>query len=180
MAPAGRAARGGSGRAGIAAARALNLRRNLPAPRRVSTFMDRTYLDFNRSLIDDIRAHAGQPSGGPFKGRNMVILTTRGAKSGEIRENPLVYSTDGDKIVIIASKGGAPTHPSWYHNLVAHPDVTVEIGGEKFKAHAHVAGDAEYERLYQQHASLNPAFHDYRKKTSRKIPVVVLEKLGKG
>ena len=135
-----------------------------------------SYHDFNRNLIEDIRAHEGKPTSGPFVGRHMIILTTKGAKSGEKRENPLVYTRDGDHYVIIASKGGAPTHPNWYHNLVKHPDVTAEVLGEKFKAHARVADGDEYERLYNRHADQNPAFHDYRKKTSRKIPVVVLER----
>ncbi len=110
-------------------------------------------------------------------GRDVLILTTNGAKSGETRENPLVYTRDGNHYLIVASKGGAPTHPAWYHNLVAHPEVTVEVGGEKFKARAHVADGDEYERLYQHHAGINPNFHEYRQKTSRKIPVIVLERI---
>jgi deazaflavin-dependent oxidoreductase (nitroreductase family) len=106
-----------------------------------------------------------------------LILTTTGAKSGEVRENPLVYTRDGNHLVIVASKGGAPTHPAWYHNLVTHPDVTVEVGTDKFKARAHVPQGEEYERLYTQHADINPTFHEYRKKTSRKIPVIVLERI---
>jgi len=129
--------------------------------------MSSTFNDFNRALIQDLRTNAGKASGGPFLGRDLVILTTRGARSGEKRENPLVYTRDGDNY--------APTHPNWYHNLLAHPDVTVELGGEEFKAHARVADDAEYERLYQNHAKYMPAFNDYRQKTSRKIPVVILE-----
>lgn len=140
--------------------------------------MATSFGDFNRNLIADLRANRGHASGGPFKGRDLVILTTKGAKSGEPRETPLVYSKDGEKIVIIASKGGAPTHPSWYHNLRAHPDVTIEIHGERLKARAHVADGEEYERLYKQHADINPSFHEYRTKTTRKIPVVVLEKVG--
>lgn len=136
-----------------------------------------SYQDFNRNLISDIRAHGGKPTSGPFVGRDMIILTTKGAKSGETRENPLVYTRDNDHYVIVASKGGAPTHPNWFHNLVKHPDVTAEVLGEKFKARAKVAQGDEYERLYNQHADKNPAFHDYRKKTSRKIPVIVLERL---
>ncbi len=80
-------------------------------------------------------------------------------------------------MVIVASKGGAPTHPSWYHNLVKHPEVTIERGKEKFKARAKVVDGDEYERLYTQHADINPGFHDYRKKTTRKIPVIVLERV---
>ncbi|HLZ93960.1 MAG TPA: nitroreductase family deazaflavin-dependent oxidoreductase [Candidatus Dormibacteraeota bacterium] len=136
-----------------------------------------SYGDFNRNLIEDLRAHHGRASSGPFQGRDVLILTTRGAKSGRTRENPLVYTRDGEDYVIVASKGGAPTHPSWYLNLREHPDVTVEVGDEKFEARARVIdSDEDYERLYHHHASVNPTFHDYRKKTTRKIPVVVLER----
>jgi deazaflavin-dependent oxidoreductase (nitroreductase family) len=143
----------------------------------VSSLMSSTYQDFNRTLIQHLRANGGKAPAGPFEGRDLVILTTKGAKSGAVRESPVVYSRDGDKYVIVASKSGAPTNPNWYHNLLAHPEVTVEIGGQKFKAHARVAGDVEYERLYQNHAKNMAAFNDYRKKTTRKIPVVILEKL---
>jgi len=135
-----------------------------------------SFADFNRNLIADMRAHEGKPTSGPFLGRDVLILTTQGAKSGEARENPLVYTRDGDHYVIVASKGGAPTHPAWYHNLVAHPDVSVEVKGETFKAHAHIPQSDEYERLYQAHAEINPTFHQYRKNTTRRIPVVVLER----
>ncbi len=134
-----------------------------------------SFANFNRDLIADLRTHGGKATSGPFLGRDVLILTTKGARSGEIRENPLVYTRDGDHYVIVASKGGAPTNPSWFHNLVAHPDVTVEVLGDKFKAHAHVPKGEEYERLYQQHASINPNFHQYRKNTTRQIPVIVLE-----
>jgi deazaflavin-dependent oxidoreductase (nitroreductase family) len=137
-----------------------------------------TFGDFNRTLVEDFRAHHGHATSGPFVGRNLLILTTKGARSKEDRTTPLVYTRDGDRYVIVASKGGAPTHPHWFHNLRTHPDVTVEVGDEKFKAHASVVDGDDYERLYQHHASINPGFHDYRKKTTRKIPVVVLEKIG--
>lgn len=136
-----------------------------------------TFGDFNRGLVEDIRKH-GKPTGGPFLGRDVLILTTKGAKSGETRVNPLVYTKDGDKLVIVASKGGAPTHPSWYHNLTKHPEVTVELGHDKFQARAHVVAGDEYDRLFQNHADINPGFHDYKKKTTRKMPVVVLERIG--
>ena len=141
------------------------------------TLMSTSFQDFNRNLIKDLREHGGKARSGPFLGRDVLILTTTGAKSGEVRETPLVYSRDGDRHVIIASKGGAPTHPSWYHNLVANPDVKLEVGGEKFSARAYPAQDEDYERLYQQHAAVSPAFNEYRQKTSRKIPVVVLERI---
>jgi deazaflavin-dependent oxidoreductase (nitroreductase family) len=138
--------------------------------------MSTSFQDFNRDLIKDLRTN-GKATSGPFEGRHVLILTTKGAKSGEVRETPLVYTRDGNHYVIVASKGGAPTHPSWYHNLVKHPEVTIELGKEKFSARAHIADGDEYERLYTQHADINPGFHDYRKKTTRKIPVVVLERI---
>ncbi len=133
--------------------------------------------DFNRNLIADLRAHHGQATSGPFMGRDVLILTTKGARSGEVRETPLVYTRDGHHYVIVASKGGAPTHPSWFHNLQKHPEVTLEVGDDKFKARASVIDGDDYERLYQHHASINPGFHEYRTKTTRKIPVIVLERL---
>jgi deazaflavin-dependent oxidoreductase (nitroreductase family) len=137
-----------------------------------------SYNDFNRNLIEDLRANRGKATSGPFMGRDVLILTTKGAKSGEKRETPIVYTRDGEKYVIIASKGGAPTNPGWYHNLKQHPEVTIEVGGTSLKARAQVIdSEDEYERLYHHHASINPGFHDYRKKTSRKIPVIVLEKV---
>jgi deazaflavin-dependent oxidoreductase (nitroreductase family) len=138
--------------------------------------MSTSFQDFNRGLINDLRTN-GKPTSGPFLGREVLILTTKGARSGDVRETPLVYTRDGDHYVIVASKGGAPTHPSWYHNLVKHPEVTIELGKEKFRAQAHIADGEEYERLYTQHADINPGFHDYRKKTTRKIPVIVLERI---
>jgi deazaflavin-dependent oxidoreductase (nitroreductase family) len=144
---------------------------------RVCQFMGSTYQDFTRKLIEHLRANRGKAPAGPFEGRDLVILTTKGAKSGAVHESPVVYSRDGDKYVIVASKSGAPTNPNWYHNLLAHPEITVEIGGEKFKARAREAGDDEYERLYQNHAKNMPAFNDYRKKTTRKIPVMILERV---
>ena len=136
-----------------------------------------SYGDFNKNLIADMRANRGKATSGPFHGRDVLILTTTGTKSGEVRESPVVYTRDGDRYVVVASKGGAPTNPSWYHNLRTHPEVTVEVGGEKFKARANVIDGDDYERLYKQHADINPNFHEYRERTSRKIPVIVLERL---
>jgi deazaflavin-dependent oxidoreductase (nitroreductase family) len=136
------------------------------------------YRDFNRQLMADLRANRGRATDGPFKGGSLLILTTKGAKSGEPREHPLAYSRDGERHVVVASKGGAPTNPAWYHNLVTNPIVTVEVEGEKFDAKANVVDeDDEYERLYAQHAKRMPGFNDYRRRTSRKIPVIVLERL---
>ena len=106
----------------------------------------------------------------------MILITHTGAKSGTTYTTPLVYTRDGDRYVIIASKGGAPAHPHWFRNLVANPDVTVEVGTERFPARARVAEGDERARLYRAQADLMPNFDDYAKATSREIPVVVLER----
>ena len=131
--------------------------------------------DFNNNVIAEFRANGGKV-GGPFAGSPMLLLTTTGAKSGQLRTTPLVHTMDGDRIVIIASKGGAPTNPDWYHNLVANPIATVEIGTGKFQARARVAEGEERQRLYNQQAALMPGFAEYQKKTTRQIPVVILER----
>lgn len=134
--------------------------------------------DFNRNLVQDVRSN-GRPTSGPFLGREVLVLTTRGARSGATRETPLVFRAEGDDLVVVASKGGAPSHPSWYHNLVANPDVVVEFGHRRIPARARVVEDeAEYERLYSAHVQMAPTFAEYRRKTSRRIPVVVLEPAG--
>lgn len=133
---------------------------------------------FNDDLIADFRAH-GKVTKGPFLGRDVLLLTTKGAKSGLERTSPLVYSRDGERLVVIASKGGAPTNPGWFHNLKADPIVNVELGGERFAARANEARpESERRRLYDQHAVKNPGFKDYEKKTTRRIPAVTLERIG--
>lgn len=132
---------------------------------------------WNESIIEQFRANAGKMTSGPFAGRSLLLLTTKGAKSGREQTSPVVYSRDGDRIVVIASKGGAPTHPAWYHNLRANPEVSIELGDEKFRARASVAPDTERRRLYDQHARPMPQFLEYEKKTTRKIPVVLLERI---
>jgi deazaflavin-dependent oxidoreductase (nitroreductase family) len=131
---------------------------------------------FNQALIDEFRSNAGQVTG-MFGGAPLVLITTTGAKSGKRRTTPIVYTTDdAGNVVIIASKGGAPTSPDWFHNLVAHPEVTVELPTEKYEAKARVAEEPERERLYRAQAALMPNFAEYEKATTRKIPVVVLER----
>jgi deazaflavin-dependent oxidoreductase (nitroreductase family) len=133
--------------------------------------------DWNRGLVEDMRAH-GKVTKGPFVGRDVLLITTKGAKTGIERTTPVVFHRDGNKLVIVASKGGAPTNPAWYHNLRANPVVTIETGGETFKARAVVAKpEAERRRLYDQHSAINPGFKDYEKKTTRRIPVISLERL---
>ena len=133
--------------------------------------------EFNRRVIEEFRTNSGKV-GGPFAGASMILLTTKGAKSGRTYTTPLVYSRDGDRIVIIASKAGAPKNPDWYHNLVANPVITVEVGTEKFQAKARVTSGAERERLYNAQAAQMPVFNEYRQKTKRDIPVFVLERIG--
>lgn len=136
-----------------------------------------SFQDFNKKLIADLRANKGKPTSGPFVGRPVLILSTTGAKSGAARSTPLVYGRDGERYIIIASMGGAPTNPSWFHNLVANPIVTVEVEGEAFKARATVAPEPERRRLYDKQAAKNPGFAEYEKKTTRTIPVVTLERV---
>ena len=131
----------------------------------------------NVAVIAEFRANDGVV-GGRYAGRPMMLLTTTGAKSGVERVTPLNYSADGDRIVVIASRGGTPTHPDWYRNLVANPEVTVEVGTEKYRARARTAEEPERTRLFDQQAALMPFFDEYRKQvTAREIPVVVFERL---
>lgn len=132
--------------------------------------------EFNQRVIEEFRTNGGKV-GGPFAGASMILLTTKGAKSGKTYTTPLVYTRDGDRIVIIASKAGAPKNPDWYHNLVANPVVTVEVGTEKFSARAAVTSGAERERLFNAQAAMMPVFNEYRQKTTRQIPVFVLERV---
>jgi deazaflavin-dependent oxidoreductase (nitroreductase family) len=133
--------------------------------------------DFNQSLIEEFRANGGKVTG-TFANRPLLLLTTTGAKSGRRLTIPLVYTTDGDDLVVIASKGGAPTNPDWYHNLVAHPEATVELPGETFHVRATFPRGEERERLFDQHAERMPIFQEYQGRTTRQIPVVVLERIG--
>jgi deazaflavin-dependent oxidoreductase (nitroreductase family) len=138
--------------------------------------MSTDFATFNRNLIDHFRANSGEIKEGMFKGAPIVLLTTKGARSGATYTTPLVYTRDGERLVIIASKGGAPTNPAWFHNLVANPDVTIEVGPEKYEAKAVVAEGEERDRLFEAQAALMPNFAEYQKNTTRLIPVVVLER----
>lgn len=131
--------------------------------------------DFNQRIIAEFRANEGVV-GAPFAGAPMLLLTTTGAKSGHRRTTPLVYLPDGGRWVIIASKGGAPQNPGWYHNLVAHPETTIEVGTETIPVTAREVRGAERDRLYAEQARLRPAFGEYQAKTTRTIPVVALER----
>lgn len=133
--------------------------------------------DFNRGIIDEFRANGGRV-GGRFDGAPMLILHTTGAKSGAERENPLVYARRGDDVVVFASKAGAPTHPAWYLNLVANPDASIEIGTETRQVRARVAEGDERDEIWSRQKAAMPGFAEYEQKTSREIPVVILEAAG--
>jgi deazaflavin-dependent oxidoreductase (nitroreductase family) len=132
--------------------------------------------DFNRGIIEEFRANHGKVGGG-FDGASLVLLTTTGAKTGTQRVNPLATLAQNDTLYVFASKGGAPTDPDWYRNLVAHPDVEVEYGDEKFPAVARVVTGAERDRIFAVQKERMPGFADYEKGTSRVIPVVELRRL---
>jgi deazaflavin-dependent oxidoreductase (nitroreductase family) len=131
---------------------------------------------FNQQIIDEFRANGGKVTG-MFAGAPLMLLTHIGAKSGLPRTSPLVHTRDGDRLVIIASKAGSPKHPHWYLNILANPEVTVELPGETYQARAIVTEGEERARLYRAQADLMPNFDEYAAKTDREIPVVVLERI---
>lgn len=138
--------------------------------------------NYNQTVIETFRKNGGRIPYGPYAASDpsvngLLLLTTTGAKSGQSRTSPLAYSKDGDRYVVAASKNAAPTNPDWFHNLVANPIVTVEAGGETFKARATVASEPQRERLYARHAELMPGFAEYLTRTDRKIPIVLLERI---
>ena len=131
--------------------------------------------DFNRGVIEEFRANHGKVGGG-FAGAPVVLLTTTGAKSGKKRLNPLVALVEGDTLYVIASKAGAPTNPDWYHNLVAHPDTTVEVGTQTVPVRARVAGPGERAGIWDRQKHDNPGFAEYERTAApREIPVVILD-----
>ncbi len=132
--------------------------------------------DWNASIIKEFRANAGHV-GGSFEGAPVLLLHTTGAKTGAERVNPMMYLNEDGRIYVFASKAGAPSHPDWYHNLVANHQVSVELGAERFDAVATVISGPERERLYALQASRFPGFADYQAKTTRVIPVVELVRI---
>jgi deazaflavin-dependent oxidoreductase (nitroreductase family) len=131
--------------------------------------------DWNKAVIEEFRANKGKV-GGHFENATLVLVHTTGAKSGLERINPMMGMADGDRIIVIASKGGAPEHPAWFNNLVANPEVVVEYGEETFKARAAVPEEPERSKLYSKMAEKYPFFADYEQKTTRAIPVVTLNR----
>ena len=131
--------------------------------------------DFNSRVIREFRANGGEV-GPPFDGAPLLLLISTGAKSGAQRTNPMMYLADGPRLVVFATKAGAPTNPDWYHNLVAHPEATVELGTDRFAVTARVLSGAERDELYERQAALYPGFAEYQANTSRTIPVIALER----
>ena len=132
--------------------------------------------DFNQHVMKEFRANRGKP-GGQLANMPLLLLTTTGAKSGRAITQPLVYTRDGDRIVIVASFAGGPKNPPWYHNLVANPEATVELGSERFRVRATATSGEERQRLFNRHAEQMPIFTEYQQKTTRQIPVFVLTHL---
>jgi deazaflavin-dependent oxidoreductase (nitroreductase family) len=130
---------------------------------------------FNQSVIEEFRANEGKV-GGPFEGGDLLLLTTTGAKSGKQHTTPLGYVRDGDLLLVVGSNLGAPSHPAWYHNVLAHPQVQVEIGTESFAAIAVPAEGARRERLFAHVVRAVPGYGDYQTQTTRALPVVLLER----
>lgn len=130
---------------------------------------------WNDNIIKEFRTNDGKV-GGQFEGAPLLLLTTTGAKTGNKRTSPVMYLADGDLHIVFASKAGAPTNPDWYHNLVANPTVTVEVGPDTFEATATSVEGDERDKLYDQQASLYPGFREYEEKTDRVIPVVALQR----
>ena len=130
--------------------------------------------DWNAGVIEEFRANAGKV-GGPFAGASLLLLHTTGARSGQERVSPVVYQDLGGPVAVFASKAGAPTHPDWYHNLVANPDVTAEIGTETRRFRARTATGEERDSVWAKQKQDIPGFAEYEARTTREIPVVVLD-----
>jgi deazaflavin-dependent oxidoreductase (nitroreductase family) len=127
--------------------------------------------DRNAGVIAEFRANKGKV-GGHFKGAPLLLIRHKGAKTGVVRVNPVMYLREGERYLVFASKGGAPTHPDWYYNLKAHPDVQIEVGEEVIEVRAEEVRGPERDRLYEKQAKLYPQFADYQRKTKRVIPVI--------
>ena len=137
--------------------------------------MEHNQSDYNQRLIEQFRADRSS-NGDAFKGRPLLLLTTMGAKSGQPRTTPMMYVRDGERLLVIASNAGAPKHPDWYYNLVAHPQVTVEVGRETYDATALVTESTERQQLWDKIVEQYPFFADHQVKVTREIPVVALER----
>jgi deazaflavin-dependent oxidoreductase (nitroreductase family) len=132
-------------------------------------------MSLNDDVIREFLENAGKV-GGRWEGRDLLLLTTTGRKSGRVHTTPMVYTSDGDRLLVYASKGGAPDHPDWFKNLVANPRVTVEVGADRFEATATPLEGEERDRLFAEQAERSPQFGEYQERAPRVIPVVALTK----
>jgi deazaflavin-dependent oxidoreductase (nitroreductase family) len=132
---------------------------------------------FNQALVEEYRANGGQLSGRMAKSR-LILLTTIGAISGQSHTAPLGYGVDGERLIVIASNNAASSHPDWYYNLLAHPEVTVEMGGERFAARATILDETERARMLPFVMERMPYFAGQQERTARQIPIVMLERIG--
>ncbi|MEV4873180.1 nitroreductase/quinone reductase family protein [Streptomyces syringium] len=135
---------------------------------------------FNLRVIEEFRANAGRV-GGQFAGTKLLLLTTRGARSGLPRTTPLVHLPDGERLIVFASNGGAPAAPGWFHNLTAAPEAVVEVGGERYPVRARLVEDSAREAVWKRQIAADPAFADFRRRalaSGRDIPLVALERVG--
>ena len=130
--------------------------------------------DWNKRIIEEFRANQGKV-GGMFEGTPILLLHHTGARSGKVRVNPLAYQASGDRLAVFASKGGAPTNPDWFHNLKANPRATVEVGTETRDVRARVAEGEEREKIWSRQKEIMPGFAGYETKTTRQIPVIILD-----
>lgn len=133
--------------------------------------------EWNQKIIEEFWANGGKV-GGQFEGAPMLIMHTTGAKSGKERVIPVMYQPVGDDMAVFASKAGAPSNPDWYHNLVAHPDVTIEVGSDTAAVRARVTKDDKRESIWTRQKELYPQFAGYEAATTREIPVIILEPVG--
>jgi deazaflavin-dependent oxidoreductase (nitroreductase family) len=135
------------------------------------TLLASTMSDWNTGVIAEFRKNHGKV-GGQFEGAPLLLINHKGAHTGKSRTNPVMYLKDGHRYIVFASKGGAPTNPDWYHNLKAHPDVTIEVGNETIDVHADEITGQERDKIYKRQASLYPQFAQYQSKTKRTIPII--------
>ena len=130
--------------------------------------------DWNTKIVEEFRANEGRV-GGQFEGAPLLLLHSIGARSGKERVNPMMYQAVGDAYAAFASKGGAPSNPDWYHNLIATPDATIEVGTRTVPVRARIADDVERDTIWETQKQRYPGFADYEASTTRQIPVVILE-----
>lgn len=133
---------------------------------------DKEFIDQNKRVVDAFRANGGKVEGW----QPLVVLTIKGAKSGQPRAYALISVPYGDNYLAVASKGGTPGNPQWYYNLVAHPDIVLEVGNEKYRATARLLSGKEREKAFEKAVMVFPSYAEYQKKTARQIPVFVLER----